>query len=107
MKGFMLLLTQNLDSIVKNMNRLVEDFLGSHYKLEQEIHQKSIFILRKSSLTKMIGLDDLIDQLINIEGHLTIFDGGYLKEYFSKDELRDRETSVGTTNYDGEITQNQ
>jgi len=35
----------------------------------------------------------LIDQLINIEGHLTIFDRGFLKEYFKEDIAK---TSAGT-----------
>ena len=35
----------------------------------------------------------MIDQLINIEGHLTIFDRGFLKEYFKEDIAK---TSAGT-----------
>jgi len=40
MKGYMLLLTQNLHAIIRNINELIDEFLATFIKDEQERYQK-------------------------------------------------------------------
>jgi len=88
MKGFMILLTQNLEAYHQVLSRLVEKLLMKDNIDNLEKYETS--------------LADVFDELKNLDQNMAKFDQGYLRDYF-KEEIK--EVSTGVTNPSDEASQ--